>query len=145
MTRTSLAVVRSRYVMTSNRSLTQLLVRLFLTLPGVCFYALLVYVASASTRNDGYDALDVLSHIVLIPGLIPLLCWMAAILLSDSRTIGRLLLVAVLSTAFHYVLFAVGAHGERTTYWLLQALEFLFLVPVVVVLRKRRMMALSSS
>ena len=57
-----------------------------------------------------------------MPGLIPLMCWLAFLLLKN-RGRAFFLWLAVGVTIFHIFLFAVSAHSDGATYWSIQFIE----------------------
>ncbi len=110
-------------------------------------YVLIAYLASLDFRG-GHGAIlpggvfdltsSVVRHVVLIPGLVPLVAvivWARRARSWQVFVVGGALVVCVL--AYHYILFAVSAHSDAAYPWF-QAVEFLLLWFVLRYLRRTR-------
>jgi hypothetical protein len=86
----------------------------------ILFYLALCFLAYAGLDDRSFSAVS--RHVFLVPGIIPLICWLA-FLLSNGRRRAYLLGLATGATCFHVFLFAVSAHSDGMTYWLVQLVE----------------------
>ncbi|WP_157966861.1 hypothetical protein [Pseudomonas sichuanensis] len=95
--------------------------RFFLAIPPILVYVLFCYLA---TRGGELTLLQILRHVILVSGLVPLCSWLLVIFKSTSATIVKSFIFAVLITIYHIFLFAVSAHRDGLHYWGVQFFEF---------------------
>ena len=72
------------------------------------------------------DVSDFVRHVVLVPGLVPLVCWLGFFFISSPRS-ASLFWLAVVVTLFHVFVFAVSAHFDCPRYWGVQLAEIVSL------------------
>jgi hypothetical protein len=99
-------------------------------------YGALVYVAVMQFKQPipgvSRGPLEVMRHVVLIPGLLPwLIAATWALTLHFGGSIARGLVLIPLSIVVHYFVFAVSAHSDNGYPWF-QGAEFLFAAYCVV-------------
>lgn len=104
--------------------------RILMATPMVLVYAFFAYVELMENLAP-IDMLEIIRHVILVAGLIPLCSWLTVIFLANHETVGKLLLLAVLITVYHYFLFAVSAHFDGIYYWSGQLVEIIAFLPVV--------------
>lgn len=88
--------------------------RFFLAIPPILVYVFFCYLA---TRGGELTLLQILRHVILVSGLVPLCSWLLVIFKSTSATIVKSFIFAVLITIYHIFLFAVSAHRDGLHYW----------------------------
>lgn len=98
-----------------------LVLRFFLAVPPVLVYLFFCYLA---TRGGELTLLEIVRHVVLVTGLVPLCSWLLVIFKSTSATVLKSVVFAVLITVYHVFLFAVSAHRDGFYYWGVQLVEF---------------------
>lgn len=104
--------------------------RYLLVTVGVSTYVLLASVASIEVRQTEFDGIFqmagfVVRHVVLIPGLVPLVVFVAwCVHATTGKTIAQGFLVVPALVLFHFFVAVVSGHSEGT-YVAMQALEFL--------------------
>lgn len=104
--------------------------RYLLVTIGISIYVLLASVASIDVRQTAFDgflqmSLFVVRHVVLVPGLAPLIVFVAWCLGStEGKTIARGFLVVPAVVLFHFFVAVVSGHSDGA-YVTMQALEFL--------------------
>jgi hypothetical protein len=86
----------------------------------ISFYLALCFLAYAGLDDRSFSAVS--RHVFLVPGIIPLICWLAFLLINGRRR-AYFLGLASGATCFHVFLFAVSAHSDGMTYWLVQLVE----------------------
>lgn len=113
-----------------TRSIGSWVMRYLLVIVGISIYVLLASVASIDVRQTTFDgfvqmALFVVRHVVLIPGLPPLVVFVAWCLgATMGKTIARGFLVVPAVVLFHFFVAVVSGHSDGA-YVTMQALEFL--------------------
>lgn len=107
--------------------------RFFLAIPPILVYVLFCYLA---TRGGELTLLQILRHVILVTGLVPLCSWLLVIFKSTSATIVKSFIFAILITMYHVFLFAVSAHRDGLHYWGVQLVELLALFAFVRFIRK---------
>ncbi|MDU9405463.1 hypothetical protein RTH46_23545 [Pseudomonas sp. zfem004] len=95
--------------------------KFFLAIPPVLAYLFFCYLA---TRGGELTLLQILRHVILVTGFVPLCSWLLVIFKSTSATIFKSFVFALLITIYHVFLFAVSAHRDGLYYWGVQLFEF---------------------
>lgn len=105
-------------------------IRYLLVTIGIAIYVLLAAVASIDVRQTSFDgflevASFVVRHVVLIPGLAPLVVFVAwSLRATRGKTIAQGFLVVPAAVLFHFFVAVVSGHSDGA-YVTMQALEFL--------------------
>lgn len=114
----------------SSRSVGSRVVRYLLVTIGIAIYVLLASIASINVRQTTFDGFSevasfVVRHVILIPGLAPLIVFIAWCLgATRGRTIAEGFLVVPAVVIFHFFVAVVSGHSDGA-YVTMQALEFL--------------------
>lgn len=112
-----------------SRSVGYRVFRYLLVASGIVIYVLLASFASFSVRQTSFDgflelAWFVVRHVVLIPGLAPLVVFIAWCLKATRGAIAQGFLIVPGIVLFHFFVAVVSAHSDET-YVVMQSLEFL--------------------
>ena len=86
-------------------------------------YLMLLIVTFLGEENVKFTSF--FRHSVMMPGLIPLLCWSFFLFIKKPMFDKKLFLIAVISLVIHYFLFAVSAHYDGFRYWFVQFIELM--------------------
>ena len=102
---------------------------------------ILVYLLSGYigiiAEADEMTFVKVVRHVILVAGLIPACAWLVVILWSNNATLGKLMMLAVVITIYHGILFAVSAHKDDMSYWIAQSIEILAFIVMIRLTPKR--------
>jgi hypothetical protein len=104
--------------------------------------AIVITVLYASSCLVGYLGLDehslinVIQHVVLVSGIVPLSFWLALLLVPSSSRL-KLLLLAIAVTMFHYFVAVVTAHVDGAAAWSVQLVEIATLWPLLRMLKRK--------
>lgn len=80
-------------------------------------FCILLYIAL-----DERSLINVIRHVILFSGVVPLLLWLAWLLVPSSSGL-KLLLLSIIVTMFHYVVAVISAHNDGAAYWSVQIFE----------------------
>ena len=92
----------------------------------LAIFVLVAYMSISVLIFVGLDKTTIITiarHVILVPGLVPVLSWIIFLISRNPIFDKTLFLLNLIITFFHIIVFAISAHKDGPIYWIVELVE----------------------